>query len=171
MVPDIEEIHPVNLNDKMQFAQWLLEKQLAWIKGADAKIAVAVTLDIGVFAVLATAYASAKSISEWATLLAILSSVFIALSLFAAAMSLFPRVDGPRDSLIFFGTISSISSEDYKAKLDSIAPEGLHTDIVAQVHRNAEIANAKHTWVRRSMGWSFMAALPWIISTYLLVKP
>lgn len=158
-------------NEKILLAQWLLDKQLGWIKGADAKIAVAITLDIGAFAVLATAYASCKNISEWAILLSILSSILITIALFSAAMSLFPRVGGPKDSLVFFGTISSMKAEDYEANLNSASFCDLHSDIAAQIHRNAEIANAKHAWVRRSMCWSFLATLPWIVSTYLLVKP
>jgi hypothetical protein len=42
--------------------------------------------------------------------------------------------------------------------------------LTTQIHRNAQIATAKHWWVRKSLIWSFLAAIPWIVAIGLLVK-
>ena len=43
-------------------------------------------------------------------------------------------------------------------------------DLATQIHRNAQIANAQHVWVRKSLIWSFLAAILWIAAIGLLVK-
>ncbi len=156
--------------ERVQVAQWILDKQLGWIAAADAKVAVIVALDTAVFATLATAYASAKSPVAWASLMSMATGALLVIALACAAMSLFPRTDGPKQSLVFFGPVATASHADYIASLSSVPLNKLHDDIAAQIHRNAEIAKVKHRWVRRSMGWSFLASSPWAVAVYLLVK-
>lgn len=156
--------------ERVQVAQWILDKQLGWIDAADSKVAVIVALDTAIFATLATAYASAKSPVAWASLTSMATGALLFIALACAAMSLFPRTDGPKQSLLFFGTVASESRADYTAALVASPLDKLHDDIATQIHRNAEIAKVKHRWVRRSIGWSFLAAAPWAVAVYLLVK-
>lgn len=159
-----------NKIERVQVAQWILDKQLGWIAAADSKVAVIVALDTAVFATLATAYASAKAPIAWAVLTTMSTGALLVIALACAAMSLFPRTDGPKQSLVFFGPVATESRADYTAALVAAPLDKLHDDIAAQIHRNAEIAKLKHRWVRRSMGWSFLAAAPWAVAIYLLVK-
>ena len=156
--------------ERVQVAQWILDKQLGWIAAADSKVAVIVALDTAVFATLATAYASAKAPIAWASLTSMATGALLVIALAFAAMSLFPRTDGPKQSRLFFGPVATESRVDYTAALVAYPFDKLHEDIAAQIHRNAEIAKVKHRWVRRSMGWSFFAAAPWAVAVYLLVK-
>lgn len=156
--------------ERIQIAQWILDKQLGWIAAADSKVAVIVALDTAVLATLATAYASAETPIAWASLTSITTGALVAIAIFCAAMSLFPRTDGPKQSLLFFSPVAKESRVDYTAALVACPLEKLHDDIAVQIHRNAEIAEAKHRWVRSSIGWSFLAAVPWVVAVYLLVK-
>lgn len=156
--------------ERVQVAQWILDKQLAWITAADAKVAVIVALDTAVFAALAAAYASAKSPVACASLMSLATGILLVIALACAAMSLFPRIDGPKESLVFFGPVATVAHADYIVALAAASLDKLHADIAAQIHRNAEIAKLKHGWVRKSMGWSFLAALPWATAVYLLVQ-
>ncbi len=129
---------------RVQVAQWILDKQIAWITAADAKVAAIVALDTAVFAALATAYASAKSPVPWASLMSFATGILLAIALACAAMSLFPRIDGPKNSLVFFGPVATEAHSDYVAALTAASLDKLHGDIAAQIHRNAEIAKLKH---------------------------
>lgn len=159
-----------NKFERIQVAQWVLDKQLGWIAAADAKIAVIVALDTAVFAALATAYAATKNPTAWASLASLATGALLVIALACAAISLFPRTDGPKQSLIFFGPVATEAYSDYIAALSDATLDKLHEDIAAQIHRNAEIAMLKHTWVRKSMRWSFLASAPWVIAIYLLVR-
>lgn len=155
--------------ERVQVAQWILDKQLGWIGAADAKVAVVVALDTAAFTALAATYASSKSPSACASLTSIATGAFLVIALFCAAMSLSPRTVGPNKSLVFFGPISTVPQEAYIGSLIAAPLDELHKDIAAQIHRNAEIAKVKHRWVRRSIGWSFLAFALLAVAVYLLI--
>jgi hypothetical protein len=161
---------PIDIT-RLQTTQWLLERQVAWIAAADAKVAVVVALDAAIVAALATAFAAAKSPVAWAVALSLMASVLIIVAIGCAAVSLLPRTSGPQSSLLYFGTVACIQGPDYVAALERATNDELQRDWATQVHRNAEIAARKHLWVRRSVAWSFLAALPWSFAIALLVKP
>lgn len=154
--------------DRVHVAQWILDKQLGWIGAADAKAATLVALDTAAFAALAALHGAAQA--GWCTRVASLAaSAVLVVAVVCAAMSLFPRTDGPKQSLVFFGPVAAKASADYVAELSAVPLDQMLGDIAAQIHRNAEIAKTKHRWVRASMRWSFLAALPWVAAIYLLV--
>jgi hypothetical protein len=157
-------------NERLQTTQWLIERQLGWITAADAKIAVVVAIDTAMVAALAAAYTSAEAVSPWATALSIGAAALVVVAMACAAMSLLPRTSGPQSSLLFFGTIANSPAADYVAAITDATADQLQADFALQVHRNAEIAAVKHHWVRRSVGWSFLAALPWAFAIGLLVR-
>jgi len=86
-------------------------------------------------------------------------------------MVLSPRLkDGPKESLIFFGAIASIPRADYVMKLETVSEQDILKDIAAQIHRNAEIAQKKHEYVKKCLFWSLFSVIPWISTVGLLVK-
>lgn len=159
-----------DLNARLQTMQWLVERQLGWIGSADSKIAVVIAIDTAMMAALGTAYSSAKIVCAWANALSIAASILVIIAMGCAAVSLLPRTNGPKGSLLFFGTVAKSASADYVSAILNATPDQLLNDFALQVHRNAEIAAVKHLWVRRSVAWSFLSALPWVFSIGLLVR-
>ena len=155
---------------RLQTIQWMIERQLAWIAAADSKIAVVIAIDTAMMAALAAAYTSAKVIVPWAVAMSICAALLMVVAMACAAMSLLPRTSGPQSSLLFFGTVAQSPAADYVAKVNSASNDELLADFALQAHRNAEIAAAKHRWVRRSVFWSFLAAIPWTFAVGLLVR-
>mgnify|MGYP001360621427 CR=1 FL=1 len=156
---------------RLQTAQWVIERQLAWIAAADAKVAVVVAIDTAMIAALATAFAAAKSPTPWAITLSLTASLFTVVAMACAATSLLPRTSGPQSSLLYFGTISKSPPADYVEAFSKASADELLQDWALQIHRNAEIATRKHLLVRRAIGWSFAGALAWVFSVGLLVRP
>lgn len=77
---------------------------------------------------------------------------------------------GPVRSNIYFARIADKTESDYAAEFVAIDERAFLDDLTIQIHRNAQIATAKHWWVRKSLLWSFLAAIPWIAAIVLLVK-
>jgi hypothetical protein len=92
------------------------------------------------------------------------------LAMFCAAMAAIPRMLGPVKSMIFFARIKEQSCADYVAQFAQLNEQDLLSDLTVQIHRNAEIASEKHWWVRKSLIWSFLGAIPWVAAIALLVK-
>jgi hypothetical protein len=160
----------LNISERLPAAQWVLERNLAWIASADSKVAAVVSIDIALLGGLAAAFVAADSKTDWEMATSIAAFVTASIGVFCAAMAMFPRLPGPNDSLIFFGRIAEMTSADYADRLRKATFDDLLTDYAVQIHRNAEIANDKHKWVKRSMVWSFLAGGAWAIAVAMLVS-
>jgi hypothetical protein len=160
-----------NDNDRMKVAQWVLERNLAWIASAEVKVGVVVAINTAVLAALAAAFGAAQlhDRTPWAYLFTLSAAGASSLAIFCAAMAVMPRLKGP-DSLLFFGTIGQHKLPDYADAFRNASDLELLEDCLAQVHRNAEIARDKYAWVRKSMAWSFFCVVPWIFALALLVR-
>lgn len=73
-------------------------------------------------------------------------------------------------TLKFFARIQEYSIEDYVNKVERLTEKQLPDDLARQIHRNAQIASDKHSWVRKSLLWSFWGAIPWALAIVMLVK-
>ncbi len=158
--------------DRLATAQWVLERHLAWIAAAEVKVGVIVALDTALLGGLAAAFGASEISARGAwTYLFILSAAGAAvIGLFCAAMVVLPRTTGPKDSMLFFGQIAAQDSATYCDRFHRASDETLLADWMQQIHRNAEIARDKYSWVRRSMCWSFLSVPSWIAAIGMLVK-
>lgn len=150
--------------DRFRITQWILERQIGWIVSADVKVGAVVAIQTAMAGVLAAAFSSSNNRSEWAILSTVAAFACAIGAFVCASFALFPRVDGPSKSLLFFGRICSLSRSDYINEIRSATEAQILEDCAAQIHRNAEIASEKHRWVQAGMIWSFLAAPPWVIA-------
>lgn len=158
--------------DRLAAAQWVFERHLAWIAAAEVKVGVVIAIDTGLLGGLAAAF-SASDIGAriaWTYLFTLSAVCTTLVGLFCAAMAVLPRTNGPTGSLLFFGQVAAQGSHSYSKRFRDATDEELLDDWTAQIHRNAEIARDKYVWVRKSMWWSFVAAIPWVLAISMLVK-
>jgi Family of unknown function (DUF5706) len=157
---------------KTEHAKWLLERTLGWIATADVKVGVAMALDTAMFGGLATAYAASdvNTRTDWAILALSAACLLLTIAAFCASMAAIPRMLGPVSSNIYFGRISEKKVHDYCDAFSKLTEEEFLADLTTQIHRNSEIATAKHAWVRKSLICSFLSAAPWAIAVVLLVR-
>jgi len=157
---------------RIDHAKWLLERTLNWIATADVKVGVVMALDTAMFAGLATAYGASDSSTRtaWAFFAIVVACGSLIAGVFCAAMATLPRIAGPVASNIYFGRIAEKPIEEYNEAFCSLDEAAFLADLTTQIHRNAEIATAKHAWVRKCLVWSYVAALPWAASILLLIR-
>lgn len=157
---------------RLEFAKWLFERTLGWIAAADVKVGVAMTLDIAMLGGLAAAFGASEPQlrSAWCYLAILCAVAGMVVAMFCASMAAIPRMLGPVNSKIFFTRISEFSATDYVSQFLITSESDFLADLTMQIHRNAQIANAKHWWVRKSLIYSFISALPWLGAISLLVK-
>lgn len=158
--------------DRLQLAQWVLERNLAWIAAAEVKVGVVVAIDTAMLGGLGAAFSAADGLarSHWAWAFTNMAVVALAVGLFCAAMVVLPRVSGPTKSLLFFGRVGPCADAEYIENLKKATDSELLDDWAAQIHRNAQIACDKFGWVRKSMLWSFLSVAPWFGAIVMLLK-
>jgi hypothetical protein len=160
----------VSIDERLLTAQWILERNLAWIAAAETKVGVLVAIDTAMLAGLGVAFGSAAAKTPWTFVWSALAAGALVIAIGCASGAVLPRLDGPKKSLIFFGRIAEMAHADYADALRKASDSDLLDDCAAQIRQNAEIANKKHTWVRKAMLWSFVAAIPWLAAIVQLTK-
>lgn len=158
--------------ERLETAQWVLERNLTWIAAAEVKVGVVVAIDTAMLGALGAAYstAAAAACTSWANVCTYGAAAAAICGLFCAAMAVLPRVNGPEKSLVFFGKVAKLTEADYVDQFKKATDAALIDDWAAQIHRNAQIACEKYSWVRASMCWSLGSVLPWLAAIIILLK-
>ena len=159
-------------NQRLQTAQWVLERNLAWIAAAEVKVGVVVAIDTAMLGGLGATF-SISELSQrtaWAYLFTVAGAGLIASGIFCAAMAVLPRVAGPQRSLVFFGRVAELSAIDFLNQFKHVTDAQLLEDWAAQIHRNAQIALDKFKWIRLSLWWSFLSIIPWFAAIIILLN-
>lgn len=146
--------------ERLEVAQWVFERNLGWIAAAEVKVAAICAIDTAMLAGLATIFLGDYARSAWANLFGGVSLFALFVALGCAALVLISRLEGgPTRSLLFFGKIDALSEAEYEEQLKKATVEELFKDWAAQIHYNARIAQKKHAWVRKCLGWSLLGAV------------
>lgn len=161
-----------NHKDRLATAQWVLERNLAWLTAAEVKVGVIVAINTALLGSLGAAFSGSDAVNRtaWALVLTIGAGVAAIIGICCAAMAVLPRTTGPEKSLVFFGRISNLEEAEYVSQFKKSTDLDLLDDWSAQIHRNAQIATIKYAWVRKSMYWSFFSLIPWLPAIVLLLK-
>lgn len=161
-----------NEQDRLSFAQWVLERNLHWVGAAEVKTGVIVALNTAMLGGLAAAFGttSLADHSTWSNLFVVVASVCLLAGLFCTTMSVLPRTDGPPSSFVYFGKVAKLSRADYVDSFNRAKSTDLLNDCLEQIHRNAEIASSKYQWVRSATVWSLLSVLPWIAAIAHLAR-
>ena len=159
-------------SERLHFAQWVLERNLGWIAAAEVKTGVLVAICTAMLGALAAAFSALQPVERtiWANTMTALSAICLISAIYCAAVTVVPKLSGPKSSLIFFGRIAKQKPPDYYRSFREAKQNDLLDDCLAQIHRNAEIALDKMKWVRNGMLWAFTGILPWIAALASLVR-
>jgi hypothetical protein len=153
--------------ERIRVAEISLSRQLDWVSRADTKASFIVGLSTAMLGVLA---AVATPPNTWAPSLVVLVAtviIFLGLSLCLIYWATYPRLSGPKDSLIFFGAIAHMSYAEFEhATLDSTTDTRL-ADLLQQCHRNASIADCKYRYVKAAYQMVSLPVWPWALTVYI----
>lgn len=156
------------MQNKLDLLDRILTKNLSWINSADTKGTLLFAVDSAMLAVMA---AIAPSMNLWnisAAIFAALAFIGLSASVLLIVVATFPRLDGPRNSLIYFGGIASHDENQYVQKIMDGITEELLTDFARQCHRNAEIAKTKYGMIKKAVVCTFLSLPVWLAGVWLM---
>ncbi len=146
----------------------ILGRNLQWVAAADSKVAPILALDTGMLGVIAALFPKPSAWSAVQVAATAIAAALLLTSMIAVASAVFPRLEGPKGSRVFFGGIAQADPDAYVASmLAGITPELLQ-DFAKQCHRNAEIAETKFRYIRWAMILLFCSIVPWLITVAVL---
>jgi len=140
-----------DMDSKIDIAYRELERLASWIGNADTKASIMIALNSALLALL---FGNAKDFVYGCSLkLYVLGfGAFLMISLYFSLRVLLPDIK-PRSKhkLFFFGTISTLSSEEYKRSFLDLNDPDMLTEILDQVHVNSVIATNKFGNMKSSL--------------------
>lgn len=146
-----------------------LSRQLQWIASADAKSNFIFTISIAMLGVLAAVAPTDTTIWDfWPAVASALALMLIVGAIFCAAHTVFPRTDGPENSLIYCGGIAKAGLKDFRNRISCVSHVDYAEDLIVQCFTNASIANKKFCWVKRGLSFLYASAVPWALATWYL---
>lgn len=155
---------------KLAVMETTLARLLSWIGAADSKTGMVLAIDT---AMLGTLAALAPRYSDWTACPAAASATagaLLGMSILMLSLASFPRMEGPRGSLIFFGEIGKAECDVFVRAIHARSADEYLADLATQCHRNAQIACQKYAWVRRALLALYLSLPPWLIAISLLYK-
>ena len=147
-----------------------LERLLHWIGAAESRLAFIFSLSTAMIGALAISVPEIASVSSFFKVSISLTILLLGLSIIFIACASFPRTSGPARSLIYFGCINTFPLKEYSKFVSCQTEEEYILDLMAQCHRNAQIATTKFAWIQRSLICTFASILPWSISMFASIK-
>lgn len=152
----------------IEFLKANLERQLGWVRAAETRISLILSLATALFGSLA-AKLNLIILSDCGKGIIIsMALLMIVASLLCASIAIFPRTNGPVHSMIFFGDIAADSKEQFIDNMKGCDRDSIENDFLEQIYINACIANIKYKWVQRSMVCLLVSLIPWAISVSFL---
>ena len=146
----------------------ILSLQLEWIRTADSKVPPIFAINL---AMLAVTVALIKTLQTWTISQAVITALCLIpllLSIGFLALSMFPRLTGPKGSNIYFGGITKKQESTFIDEVLNINDEDHDKDILSQAYRNAEIAEEKYRNIKNAFISTFISTPFWLISIYFL---
>lgn len=151
---------------KKDYLEKSLQRLLSWIVAVELRLTFLLTISLAMLSVLAGIAPKPFILCGFASINGIIAAILLLFSIFFAALATFPRTTGPAGSLIFFGELSALSFDDYRNKVSELNDAQYIDDLVAQCHRNAQIARIKFSHIKRSLVAVFFSAPFWLLSVY-----
>lgn len=153
---------------KIDRAEKILQLQLDWVKTADAKVPPLFAINVSMLGVLS---ALAKAATSWTVVSGIFVVICASLLIYSIgnmAFTMFPSLQSPNKSNLYFGGIVKQSNENFHEKVKPLSDDEYLDDLINQAYRNAEIAKSKYGYVKKSSIYLLLSFPTWVLSIYLI---
>lgn len=158
---------PLDSQTSIKIEEASLSRMLEWVRASNTKVTPMLAISLAMLGV------PASLVKEWTPIVAfplVIASLGPAMCLVFCWRATFPQTKSVNKSLLFFGTVADMSLDDYRSQVRARNKTSYLEDLMYQTHRNAEIAQDKHSKLKWAMQSLFIGILPWLLSIYFLLN-
>ncbi len=155
-------------SDRVSAAWQKLHLVLSFFPRVDAKLSVVHGINLGLSAILVTLI---PRLEHFTLGIAVLSAAFIvplAISFWYVWWGHFPNLHGGHGSLIYFGSISRMSQDEFRGACAERTLADMENDLLNQCWRNSQILDSKFSSLRRAYLAALIALVPWLVLIALI---
>ncbi|MBE2185984.1 MAG: hypothetical protein IAE99_04340 [Rhodothermales bacterium] len=155
----------------IQLFENLLSRQISWISAADSKASFVFGLNVAMAGVLVSSLPRRLSLLDKISSITIsMYFVLFFVSIVFVVLVYFPRLNGSKESNLFFRNIISKERSNFVKNMINISNDDICADMLDQIYINAGIADSKFTWLKYSMIMNLISITPWLLSIWFLLS-
>lgn len=148
-------------------AETNLARLLDWVGRADAKAPPVIGAATAMLGVIGSLAASSPPVGCFHVLALFLSIGALGVAVLFGFMTIYPQLEGPKRSYLYFRTIARTSKPDFVEAWRSMDDEKYLADLLEQCHQNSLVVDAKFQHLRRAYVAFGVSILPWVATIYL----
>lgn len=161
-------MHVKNMKEKAEVLEKRLDQIRSSIRTTDQKINFVSGLVTAMLGFLAMFVSKEMYWTTFLLMATIISATLYIICLIFLLFASFPRTLELGKSIIFFGSISSLTLSEYKHEVIKYSESEYLDDLLNQCYINAKIANRKFKLIKISMLLFFLGIIPWVITIFLI---
>ena len=151
-------------NKRIEILEKSLARHLEWIRAADIKASIALTIDLALILVVSTRLESISNLSWiWVLIVGTTTILWIVSVGFICSSFFFPRCKGRKTHLSSSDQSAGSLLRSIGTLCSNLMKKAYIEDLIAQCHRNAQIANSKYWKIKWAMHSLFASLLLWLI--------
>lgn len=154
--------------NKVDFLEKTLERQIGFVRASETRVSFTLPAMSLVLGIWLYGFKQAETDNVVAVLSGSLSLVGFIVLIYFVWLSMFPQTEGAKKSLIFFGSISNTSLEEYRELVLQQKEEDYMHDLIQQIHINSQIAMNKFSSVKSAMLFWYISLVP--LTVFLVVS-
>lgn len=143
-------------------AEKSLSQMIEWIGRHDSRSAGLMGITVAMMGALSAATPSIKQWTGLFTFALLLTATGFAIVLYQLMRGQIPRMRKGKPSLSFFGSVATMSQDDFRSRFIAMTEEEYLEDILNQCYVNARILRSKFRCLRRGLIALLLTALPWV---------
>ncbi|MEA3307666.1 MAG: DUF5706 domain-containing protein [Elusimicrobiota bacterium] len=156
----------MNLNDRINFLENNLTRQIDWIRAADTKIVPLMFITTSLLGTTAAFVSKTPELSGPILFFTVTCVSMLLLTLYCIVMVSFPRIKNNDKSLILFEGIKHLGYKNFEKKMHELSQETHFKELAKMCHSSSLIASRKFFYVKRAMIFLFSSIIPWVLLVY-----
>lgn len=157
----------MNLETKIQQAESNLQRKLEWIERHDNRVVFLTGIIIAMLGVFASSIAMITTWTCFDGFVAIMTGSLLLISLTIIFFGHYPKMRSLNTSLIFFDTISRLSFNEFKQRVESRTEEDYLDDLLNQIYVNSQILSSKFRSLKNAFIFMGISLVPWLYCIYI----
>jgi hypothetical protein len=137
--------------DRTEHLERNLERQIGFVRASESRISFIAPVSGLLLTGLGALTPNPKELTIAMTIVLAINILLLVAIFISCFQALFPRLDGAKPSLVFFGTIASLKVEQFGAEMGSISEDDLKEQIIYSTWANAKIASQKYFWMKLAL--------------------
>lgn len=153
--------------DLVQSLEKNLDRQIGFVRASEAKLSILIPAISISFALCVAILKASDTGNIYSIIFGLISFGMVFWSFICTYLAMFPRTNGPNDSLIYFGSIAEKPEGFLNDDFNSMGEDRYKKELINQIYMNSKIANLKYKYFQQALKIWYFSLMPTLVFAVL----